>query len=34
MRLVARWGVAVVVSAAGFTLAWWVRQEQIQLGEG
>jgi hypothetical protein len=34
MRLVARWGVAVVVSAAGFALAWWVCQEQIRLDEG
>jgi hypothetical protein len=34
MRLVARWGVAVVVSAAGFALAWWVCQEQIRLNEG
>lgn len=34
MRLVARWGVAVVVSAAGFALAWWVCQETIGLDEG
>jgi high-affinity Fe2+/Pb2+ permease len=34
MRLVARWGGAVVVSAAGFGLAWWVCQEQIRLDEG
>jgi hypothetical protein len=34
MRLVARWGVAVVVSAAGFALAWWVCWEQIRLDEG
>ena len=34
MRLVARWGVAVVVSAAGFALAWWVCQERIRLDEG
>ena len=34
MRLVARWGVAVAVSAAGFALAWWVCQEQIRLDEG
>jgi hypothetical protein len=34
MRLVFRWGVAVMVSAAGFALAWWVCQEQIRLDEG
>jgi high-affinity Fe2+/Pb2+ permease len=34
MRLVARWGVAVVVSTAGFALAWWVCQEGIRLNEG
>jgi hypothetical protein len=34
MRLVARWGVAVAVSAAGFALAWWVCQELIGLDEG
>jgi hypothetical protein len=34
MRLVARWGVAVVVSAAGFALAWWVCQGLIGLDEG
>ena len=34
MRLVARWGGAVVVSAAGFALAWWVCQEGIRLDEG
>jgi hypothetical protein len=34
MRLVARWGVAVMVSVAGFALAWWVCQEQIRLDEG
>lgn len=34
MRLVARWGVAVVVSAAGFALVWWVCQEGIRLDEG
>jgi hypothetical protein len=33
MRVVARWGVAVVASAAGFSLAWWVCQEQIRLDE-
>jgi hypothetical protein len=34
MRLVARWGVAVLVSGAGFALAWWLCQEQIRLDEG
>jgi hypothetical protein len=34
MRLVARWGAAVVVSAGGFALAWWVCQEQVGLDEG
>lgn len=34
MRLVARWGVAVVVSAAGFALAWWVCEKLIGLNEG
>ena len=34
MRLVARWGVVVVVSAAGFALAWWVCAKLIKLDEG
>jgi hypothetical protein len=34
MRLVARWGVAVVISAAGFALAWWVCGKLIGLDEG
>lgn len=34
MRLVARWSVAVVVSAAGFALAWWVCDKLIGLDEG
>lgn len=34
MRLVARWGLAVGVSAVAFILSWWVCQEQIRLGEG
>ena len=34
MRLVARWGVVVVVSAAGFALTWWVCQALIGLDEG
>jgi hypothetical protein len=34
MRLVARWGVAVVVSASGFALAWWVCGKLIGLDEG
>jgi hypothetical protein len=33
MRLVARWGVAVVVSAAGFALAWWICGKLIGLDE-
>jgi hypothetical protein len=34
MTLVARWGGAVVVSAAGFALAWWVCGKLIGLDEG
>jgi hypothetical protein len=34
MRLVARWGVAVAGSAAGFALAWWVCGKLIGLDEG
>jgi high-affinity Fe2+/Pb2+ permease len=34
MRPIARWGVAVVASVAGFALAWWVCQERIRLDEG
>jgi hypothetical protein len=34
MRLVARWGVAVAASAAGFALAWRVRGKLIGLNEG
>jgi hypothetical protein len=34
MRLVARWGVAVVVSAVGFALAWWICEKLIRLDEG
>lgn len=34
MRLVARWGVAVVVTAVGFALAWWVCGKLIRLDEG
>jgi hypothetical protein len=34
MRLVARWGGAVAVSAAGFALAWWICQELIGADEG
>jgi len=34
MRLVARWGMAVGIGAAGFVLAWWVCQELIRLDEG
>ena len=34
MRLVDRWGVAVVVSAAGSALAWWICAKLIGLDEG
>jgi hypothetical protein len=34
MRLAARWGGAVVVSAAGFALAWWICGKLIGLDEG
>jgi hypothetical protein len=34
MRLVARWGGAVVVSVAGFAVAWWVCGKLIGLDEG
>lgn len=34
MRLVARWGLAVAVSAAAFAVSWWVCQEQVHLDEG
>ena len=34
MRLVARWGVAAVVSVAGFAVAWWVCGKLIRLDEG
>jgi hypothetical protein len=34
MRLVTRWGVAVGIGAAGFTLAWWICQKLIGLDEG
>ena len=34
MRWVARWGAAVVVSAAAFGLSWWVCQGRIGLDEG
>lgn len=34
MRLVARWSLAIVVSAAAFVVTWWVCQEQIRLDEG
>jgi hypothetical protein len=34
MRLVVRWGLAVVVSGGAFAVSWWVCQEQIGLGEG
>jgi hypothetical protein len=34
MRLVARWGRAIAVSAAAFAVAWWVCQKQVGLDEG
>ena len=34
MRLVARWGIAVAVTAGGFALAWWVCGKLIRLDEG
>jgi hypothetical protein len=34
MRLVVRWGAAIVVSGAWFVLVWWLCQEQIRLDEG
>ena len=34
MRLMLRWVVAVMVSAAGVVLVWWVCQELIGLDEG
>lgn len=33
MRLALRWGVAVVVSAGGFALAWWVCAKLARLDE-
>src|SRR6266851_5910339 len=33
MRLVARWGLAITVSAAAFAVSWWVCQEQVHLDE-
>jgi hypothetical protein len=34
MRLAARWGSAVGVSAVAFVLSWWVCQKLIRLDEG
>jgi hypothetical protein len=34
MKLVARWGVVVVVSAAGFALTWWICEGVIGVDEG
>jgi hypothetical protein len=34
MRPVARWGLAVVVSAAAFAVAWWACQDLARLDEG
>lgn len=33
MRLVARWGLAITISAAAFALSWWVCQERVRLDE-
>lgn len=34
MRLVARWGVAVLLSACAFAASWWACQEELRLDEG
>jgi hypothetical protein len=34
MHLVARWGLAIAVSAGAFAVSWWVCQEQVRLDEG
>jgi hypothetical protein len=34
MRPVARWGLAIVVSAAAFAVSWWVCQDLARLDEG
>jgi hypothetical protein len=34
MRMVARWGLAVGVSAAAFAVSWWVCQDEAHLDEG
>ncbi len=34
MRLAARWGLVIAVSAAAFAVSWWVCQEQVGLDEG
>lgn len=34
MGVVARWGVAVAVSAAAFALAWWACEKLVRLDEG
>jgi hypothetical protein len=34
MRVVARWGVAIAVSAAAFALAWWACEKLVRLDEG
>jgi hypothetical protein len=34
MNLMARWGVAVAVSAAAFALSWWLCQGPVGLDEG
>lgn len=33
MRLVARWSLAVVVSAGAFAVSWWVCQDQAHVSE-
>ncbi len=34
MRLVARWGLAVVVSVGSFALSWWLCQDKAHVSEG
>lgn len=34
MGVMARWGAAVVVSAAAFAVSWWVCQKAVRLDEG
>ena len=34
MRLLARWGIALAGSVAGFALAWWACAKLVKLDEG